>query len=215
MINISCDFSQLKTEVDIHRELSGALGFSFQSFWEGIAEERRREIISEVFDMGDKNTNVSSFTVSNGSRTDIGVRPIILNVNLTANSLIESAGTDFILNIGRTIGTQSEMYQTSERKLPVDIEFAHSFYRKIEFKVPQAYKVSNLKDMNMKVEMTENGKVSAYFSSWYEQSGNTVYIYSKEVYPEMEYPASSFNAFRDVINASADFNKKKLIITPL
>ncbi len=215
IIDVVCDINQLKTDVVIHRELSGALGFSFQSFWEAVPEERRKDIISEIFDMGDKNTNIRSYSVNNGSRTDIGVRPITFNVDMTANSLIESAGNDFILNIGKTIGTQSEMYQTSERKLPIDIEFAHSFYRKIEFKIPQTYKVSNLDDINMKVEMTENGKVSAYFSSWYELSGNTVYIFSKEVYPELEYPASSFNSFRKVINASADFNKRKLIITPL
>ena len=67
----------------------------------------------------------------------------------------------------------------------------------------------------MRAEMVENGKVSAYFTSWYEQTGNTIYIYSREVYPELEYPVSSFNEFREVINASADFNKKKLIITAL
>jgi hypothetical protein len=151
----------------------------------------------------------------NGSRIDIGVRPIIFDVTLTANSLVESAGNDFILYIGKTIGTQSEMYQTSKRKLPVDIEFIHAFSRKIEFKIPEGYKVSNLEDINMKVEMVENGKVSAYFTSWPEQNGNTIYIYSREVYPDLEYPLSSFNEFRQVINASADFNKKKLIITPL
>ena len=105
--------------------------------------------------------------------------------------------------------------KTSKRKLPIEIEFAHSFYRKIEFKIPKGYKISNLDEINMKSEMVENGKVSACFTAWHEQIGNTIYIYSREVYPELEYPVSSFNEFREVINASADFNKKKLIITPL
>lgn len=214
-VKVSCDFNKLKTDMIIHRKLSGALGFSFQSFWESIDDERHKEIITEVFDMGDKNTNIQSYKVINGSRTDIGIRPIIFDVNLTANSLVESAGNDFILNIGKTIGTQSEMYQTSKRKLPIDIEFGHSFCRKIEFNIPKGYKVSNLEEINMKVEMTENGKVSAYFTSWYEQIGNNIYIYSREVYPELEYKISSFNEFREVINASADFNKKKLIVIPI
>ena len=215
LVKVSCDLNQLKTDIIIHREMSGALGFSFQSFWESINEERHKEMISELFDMGDKNTNIHSFKVLNGSRLDIGVRPIVFDVNLIANSMVESAGNDFIITIGKTIGTQSEMYQTSKRKLPIDIEFAHSFYRKIEFKIPKGYKVSNLDEINMKSEMVENGKVSACFTAWHEQIGNTIYIYSREVYPELEYPVSSFNEFREVINASADFNKKKLIITPL
>ena len=215
LVKVTCNFNQLKTEMVIHREMSGALGYSFQSFWESIDEERHKEMISEVFDMGDKNTNIQSYKVINGSRINIGVRPIIFDVNLTANSLVESAGNDFIINIGKTIGTQTEMYQTSKRKLPIDIEFVHSFYRKIEFNIPKGYKVSNLEEINMRAEMVENEKVSAYFKSWYEQIGNTIYIYSREVYPELEYPVSSFNEFREVINASADFNKKKLIIIPL
>jgi hypothetical protein len=214
-VKVSCDFNNLKTDMIIRRKLSGALGFTFQSFWESIDDERHKQTITEVFDMGDKNTNVQSYKVLNGSRTDIGVRPIIFDVNLTANSLLESAGNDFILNIGKTIGTQSEMYQTTKRKLPIDIEFVHAFYRRIEFSIPKGYKVSNLEEINMKTEMIENGKVSAYFTSWYEQTGSTIYIYSREVYPELEYPVSSFNEFRNVINASADFNKKKLIIIPL
>ncbi|HNX65764.1 MAG TPA: hypothetical protein PKH02_02725, partial [Bacteroidales bacterium] len=192
-----------------------ALGYSIQSFWESIVEERHKDLISELFDMGDKNTNILSFKVLNGSRPDIGVRPLIFDVNLTANSLIESAGNDFIINIGKTIGTQSEMYQTKERKQPIDIQFAHHFYRRIEFSIPKGYKVSNPTDLIMNVEMVENGKVSAFFTSWYEQAGNTLYIYSREAYPEIEYPVSSFNQFRSVVNAAADFNKKKLIITPL
>ena len=135
-VKVDCNFNQLKTDMVIHREMSGALGCSFQSFWESIDDERHKEMISEVFDMGDKNTNIGSFKVLNGSRIDIGVSPMIFDVNLTANSLLESAGNDFILNIGKTIGTQSEMYQTSKRKLPIDIEFVHSFYRKIEFNIP-------------------------------------------------------------------------------
>lgn len=215
LIKITLDFNQLKTDVDIHRKMSGALGYSLQSFWENIPEDRHKELMSEVFDMGDKNTSILTYKVGNGSRNDIGIRPLVLDVDLTANSLIESAGNDFILNIGKTIGTQSEMYQTSKRKLPVDIEFEHSFFRKIEFNVPKGYKVSNIDEINMKTEMAYNGKVSACFTSWYEQSGNTIYVYSREVYPELEYPVSSYNEFRKVVNASADFNKKKLIITPL
>jgi len=215
LVKVVCDFNKLKTDVVIHREMSGALGYTFQAFWEGIPEEKRKEIASEFFDMGDKNTSILSLKVINSSRTDIGVKPIIFDVNLTAHSLIESAGNDFILNIGKTIGTQSELYQTSKRKLPVNIEYVHSFYRKIEFNIPEGYKVSNLEDINMKVEMVENGRVSAFFTSWYEQTGNTIYVYSREVYPELEYPVTSFNEFRNVVNAAADFNKKVLIITKI
>lgn len=213
MIKVNCDLSSLTSNVNIHREMSGALGYSFQSFWEGTNEERQRTIIGNIFDMGDKNTKIQNFEVKNSSRKDISVKPIIMDVNLTAFSLIESAGNDFIINIGRTIGTQSEMYQKTERKLPIVIDFEHGFYRKIEVPIPTGYKITNLEELNMKVEMNVDGKISAFFTSWYEMKGNTLLIYSYEMYPELSYPVSQFNQFRDVINAAADFNKKTLILT--
>ena len=214
-VKVECDLDKLKTDAVIHRELSGTLGYSFQSFWEGVNEEKRKELISNVFDMGEKKTNILTFSVKNGSRNDIGINPIIMDVNLTANSLIESAGNDFIFNVGQTIGTQSEMYQVTERKLPIDIDFAHGFSRMIEVNIPAGYKISNLDDIKMRVEMKVDGKVSAYFASWYELKGSTVYIYSREMYPEVSYPVEYFGEFREVINAAADFNKKSLIFTPL
>lgn len=213
LVNIVCDLSMMKTEAIIHREMTGALAYSFQSFWEGINEERIKEVIANVFDMGDKNIDIISYSVKNGSRTDIGLNPIIMDVNMKVNSLIESAGDDFIVNIGRVIGTQSQLYQDKERKLPIDIDFSHGFYRRIDFKVPEGYKITNLDDIKIKAEMVENGVISAYFSSWYELNGNNLSIFSLEKYPEINYPISQFNEFKEVINAAADFNKKTLILS--
>ncbi len=215
MVEVNFDFSKLNADIKIQRILTGILAYSFQGFWESVNNDRRLEIIRSVFDMGDNNTTIRSYTIENGSITDVGLKPFICNVDLTANTMIEIAGNDFIVNIGRTIGQQTELYQTQERKMPVDIDYAHHYYREIRAVIPEGYTVSNLDNLNMKVEMTGEGKPGAYFISWYKMAENTLYIYSKEVYPDISYPVDRFEEFRQVINAAANFNKKTLLLTPV
>ncbi len=93
------------------------------------------------------------------------------------------------------------------------VDAVHNYYRKLVFDIPAGYTVSNLADLNMKVEMQNNGKPSCGFTSWYEISGNKLFVYSREYYTEYGYPADRFEAFRKVINAAADFNKKTIILT--
>jgi hypothetical protein len=213
-IRIECDFNQLQSHMKIHRVLSGNMAVSFQSFWETVNPDRQIEIISNVFDMGDKNTTILKHSVINGSRSDIGLRPMLWDIELSGHSLIETAGNDFIINVGKTIGTQSELYQEEARKLPVDIDFLHHYYRKIEVLIPEGFIISNPDELNMKVEMTQEGKTNAYFTSWYTLSDDKIIIFSEEVYPDLFYPIEKFAKFREVINAAADFNKKTLILTP-
>ena len=146
-------------------------------------------------------------------QSDIAVKPLKWNVDLTANSLVEQAGNDLIVKIGETIGEQSELYQETKRKLPIVVSEVHNYFRKLIFEIPEGYSVSNLSDLNMNVEMQNNGKVSCCFTSWYELSGNKLIVYSREYYTENGYPADLFESFRKVINAAADFNKKTIILS--
>ncbi len=93
------------------------------------------------------------------------------------------------------------------------MDAVHNYFRKLIFDIPAGYTISNLSDLNMKVEMLNNGKLSCCFTSWYEVSGNKLIVYSREYYTENDYPADRFEAFRKVINAAADFNKKTIILT--
>jgi hypothetical protein len=178
-----------------------------------MTDERRDELVETYFSMGNQNTSIGSYELSNTLPADIGVKSLIWNVKLTANSLVEQAGDDLLVKVGETIGEQSEMYQQSKRKLPVYVGSLHSYYRRIEFEIPEGYQVSNPENLRMKVEMIRNNRVSCAFTSDYELKGNRIIIHSREYYSELEYPIAEFEAFRGVVNAAADFNKKTILLT--
>jgi hypothetical protein len=213
IIKIKMNMDHMNMEADIHRVFTGELASSFQSVWQLINTEKQDELVSSMFNMGTQNTTIRSYNLKNYYPSDIGYRPLLWDVKLTANALIEQAGDDILVKIGETIGEQAELYQETNRKLPVYVGSLHSYFRKIEFDIPEGYTASNLEDLKMKVEMIRNNKVSCCFTSDYELSGNKLIVYSTEYYSELEYPVGEFEAFRNVINAAADFNKKTILLT--
>jgi hypothetical protein len=213
VVNLSLNLSKLNLDASIYRAFYGEWAASIQSFWNFMNEERHQAIISEIFNMGNQNTTINSYRITHAAQSDIANNPLQWNVDLTANSLVEQAGNDLIVKIGETIGEQSELYQVSNRKLPIVVDAVHNYFRKLIFEIPEGYTISNLSDLNMKVEMENNGKLSCCFTSWYEVSGNKLTVYSREYYTENGYPADRFEAYRKVINAAADFNKKTIILT--
>ena len=212
-IRLKVDLERMDLQANVRRIFTGELASSYQSFWKFADEARHDQIVSALFNMGNENTTISSYTLLHDSPADIVNLPLIWNVDLTAHALVEQAGQDIIIKIGETIGEQSELYQTTTRRLPIYVNSIHNYFRKIEFEIPEGYALSDPKNLNMKIEMLNNGKVSSCFISNYELQGNKLIIYSTEFYAEMEYPASRFEEFRKVINAAADFNKKTIILT--
>lgn len=209
-ISLNLDEAQLK--VKSYRAMYGDAGRIFQSFWVLNDKERKDELVKLVFNMGSENTVIDAYTVKNELPEDIGVKPITWNLDITVNALVENAGDDIIVKLGETIGTQSELYQATTRKMPVNIDVLHNYYRKLVFTIPDGYTVSNPENMNLNVEMLNNGKISCKFNSVATLTGNKLVIISTEYYSESSYPVSRYEEFRKVINAAADFNKKTILL---
>jgi hypothetical protein len=209
-IRIGEDMTTLKAKS--RRIYYGDVARNFQSFWEYTDNERKEELVKLIFNMGGENTVVDSYRVQNGSPADIGLHPMSWDLDLSTSSLVENAGDDIIVKIGETIGTQSELYQADERKLPIRVNVLHNYFRRIEFNIPEGYTLSDPADLEMNVEMLNNGTISCMFTSHAEISGNKLIIVSKEYYSELEYPVQRYEEFRKVINAAADFNKKTILL---
>lgn len=199
--------------VKTNRSFSGTLAQNYQTFWSFIVDDRRQEIIKETFNLGTENSQLMDYKVTNSNLEDIGVNQMYFEVNQEAQSLVERAENDILVKIGSVIGAQSEVYEEKDRKLPIAVSTIMHYYREIAFTIPEGYKISNLSDLNMNVEMIYDDKPSCGFSASYKLDGNTLYIFSREYYTREDYPSTEFAPFRNVINAAADFNKKTLILT--
>jgi len=163
--------------------------------------------------MGDPNIKIQSFDLIHSNPEDIGIFPLTWNVKEASKSLIESAGEDILVKIGESIGEQSQLYQTEVRRLPVAINVLHGYYRHIVLQIPAGYHIGDISSLNMNVAMMNNGKISCFFKSSAVLEGNLLTIISEEDYTETYYPKERFEEYRSVINASADFNKRTVLLT--
>jgi len=210
VIDIDIDQAQLVTKS--YRAYYGDVARNFQSFWHFLDTDKKNEMVKLIFNMGSENTTIEKYSVINDSPENIGLKPIIWNLDIRANSLVENAGNDIIVKIGETISTQAELYQATTRKLPIKVDVLHNYYRKLIFNIPAGYVITNPADLNMHVEMLNNGKTSCIFTSDAKVVNNQLIIISTEYYCDSSYPVSRYDEFRNVINASADFNKKTIVL---
>lgn len=155
----------------------------------------------------DKITNIK---VENAGLTD-GSRNLPLNIfgDISSAELIEKAGNKILIKIGDVIGPQVEMYQEKKRQLPVLIQYPHALDRLIGFTIPAGYRIKNPEDLNMNI--TDKSATMGFIST-YTLNGAELLINIHEFYKEIFYPVDTFEEFRKVINASADFNKVVLVL---
>jgi hypothetical protein len=211
-IKVAIDVINKLLKTNTKRVMNGDFARAFQSILHLLDDTKKKELVESLFAMGKEQTEVLRLKYENNAPENIGVKPLIWDLDLQSKSLIEDAGEDLLIKIGETIGRQSELYQENQRMLPISVGILHDYYRKITLTIPQGFKVDNLNDLNMHVEMKTDGKTGCIFTSEATLTGNVLTIISKEYYLEPGYPASRYEEFRKVINAAADFNKKTLLL---
>lgn len=209
---VSVDLQNNNLKVKLKRVFTGNNAIGFQSFWYLINDEKKDEIVQSVFNLGDEHTTIEKWNALNDSPNDAGCNPMIWNIELTGTAHVESAGDELLIKIGETIGQQSELYQENNRQQPINMGFLRSYYRIIDFIVPEGYEVKNIADLNMNYTMESNKRISCRFISEAQQHGNTIRIIIDEYYADPYYPVERYEEFRKVINAAADFNKKNLLL---
>lgn len=190
----------------------GYSGLNFQPIKDFVSEEQYNDILKSIVlnYTGEKQpTNVEA---KNDGLAFIGKKPFQLNFTFEGKDFMQKAGNNYIFSVGKTIGSQMELYQENKRKLPVEIDYPHSYYRKIIIKLPSNVTVKNLESFNMDFKTEIEGKKEAAFVSNYKQENNSIIIENTEYYNIVNYPLEFFNSYKEVINAAADFNKISIVL---
>lgn len=204
------DFSEVN--VNIRHSLLGYPASYIQPVLPDIDdEETKTEVLEDLISMFDGDAEVKDVEVTNEGPDDYGVKPLVLEGNLSTSALLETAGNNYIFKIGKLIGEQAEMYDDEERVLPVEDGFARKYYREISFEIPEGYEAQNLDKLQYEETHRENNETVMTFESGYERDGNTITVKITEFYRDLYYPIELFEDYRRVINAAADFNKVVVI----
>lgn len=216
-MEIIIDFTKNLENPSITTNLTygGYSGLNFQPIKDFVSEEQYNDILKTIVLNYTGEKQPTTIKSSNDGLDFIGKKPFQLNITFEGSDLIQKAGNNYLFNIGKTIGSQMELYQENKRKLPIELDYPHSYYRKIIVKLPKDVMVKNLDSFNMNYKTEMNGKTEAAFVSSFKQTENEITIVNDEFYNINDFPLEYFESYKDVINAAADFNKITIVLNKI
>lgn len=214
VMDITIDFSKDIENPIITNEISfgGYSALNFQPIKDFAPADQYKEILKSIAENYTIQEDYTSLTTENDGTEFIGKKPFVLKVTFEGKDLVQKAGDNYLFSVGKTIGSQMELYQENKRMMPVEIDYPHSYFRKIKIILPKGATVKNLEKFNMNHKTDINGKTEATFVSNYKTQGDEILIENTEYYNIINYPLEHFESYKAVINAAADFNKIVIVL---
>ena len=212
---VTVDFSKSMENPDVHMSLvfMGQYAQQIQPYYSFIPPTGQDELNNSILNNMLKDAVFTNVKVENKGIENLGIKPFIIQCTCKATGIIESAGDKFLFKVGELIGPQVELYQEEKRQFDIENEFNRSYNRTITFDIPTGYTITNPESLKMNVVMMDGNEASSSFISDYTIKDRTVTISIVENYKKLTYDKSSYEDFRKVVNASADFNKVILVFS--
>jgi hypothetical protein len=203
--------------LDQYQEYTGHWSATSRFFLNLSSEQGIKEYEDYLTTSGIEDKVVKSFETENTEMSPLEYNlPLIVKCNITSESLLEEAGDSFIFQIGKVIGTQSELYQEVDRVNPIEMTYPNQYDYDIIINIPDGYTAEGLEVLNIdKSFKSVTGEKICKFESSYKLEGNTIRITIQEFYKSNEYEVSRYDEFRSVINAASDFNKTSILLRAL
>ncbi|PXY45907.1 DUF3857 domain-containing protein [Flavobacterium hydrophilum] len=190
----------------------GYSGLNFQPMKDFVSADQYKTMLKNISENYTLQGEYKTLTTENDGTEFIGKKPYKLNLTFDGKEMIQKAGENYLFSVGQTIGKQMELYQKDKRILPIEIHYPHYYTRKIKIILPDGATIKNLDKFIMDFKTDLNGKTEAAFTSNYTQNKNEITVENTEFYNLINYPLTSFEQYKAVINAAADFNKIVVIV---
>jgi hypothetical protein len=205
------DDGELAT-IDVENGLFGYYARYVQNFQQYYPEDQRKELMHGFLGYLMEGAREHDLKVEYAEAKWFGVKPYTMKGKVVTPMFTTSVGDEVMVKVGDLIGPQMEMYQEKQRKLPVNADFNRAYDRKINIKLPSGWKCSDLQPMSLHKTMEVDGKVMAEFKSTAVEKDGVITVDVVEYYRMCDVPVEHYEAYRSVINAAADFNKRTLLI---
>lgn len=128
---------------------------------------------------------------------------MVIRANLKAGSLLEYAGENRLLRIGK-------MVETGIKNNSPEYPFGRHY--QIRLQIPEGWQVANADELNKSAILKHENTVYARFHASGQMEGNTLIITVEEYFPEATIPESAAFAYQKVKNCAADFSYVTLVI---
>ena len=186
----------------------------YRGLFNNISLEKREAFIKSSVTSALDDAQIKNLTLEDESPEMSGdwSIPFTINTHYQTEMLVERAGNDYILQLGKVIGKQSELYQEEERKNDIWIPAPTYHQHTITVQIPDGYYPEGLNAILIDKKVELDGETVMKFKSHYEYKENTLTVYVDETYQVLNLPRKHYQEFRQVINAAADFNKVALVL---
>jgi hypothetical protein len=224
-INIESDYDGDSTDIQIDftkninlpsyiisNTLTGYEAENNQYVFDFLDDKQKKEFANEYMKNYSGEAESENQTLNYG-KENIGLKPFIVSASFASNKLIEKNAENILFKIGESIGKQDELYQEKPRQTPVESTYPRTYKRRIRVSIPPNYQFNNLEGLKLNFDLRENGKSQAGFHSDFKVTDTELDIYIYEYYYKINFPVSAYNDYKNVINAAADFNKAKIILS--
>lgn len=125
-----------------------------------------------------------------------------------ANNLIKKAGKNYIIQIGKLIGTQVDLDEKQKQRTNnVYMNHPRSFINEITLTIPEGYTVAGLDKLNTKVDNTTGA-----FISTATVDGSTLTIKTEKCYKNYYEPNSNWTQMVDFLEAAYQFTQEKILL---
>ncbi|GAB1307421.1 hypothetical protein KH5_01040 [Urechidicola sp. KH5] len=211
-ISFPDDFDRVR--VDEKQEYTGHWSILYRAIMAYYSEEMLIDVKDQLTGSGIDDKNTISFEEENKdmNQSEYNI-PYKVNSVIETPALLEDAGGMYIFEIGKTIGIQSELYQETERRFPVEMQYPNEYFYTITIDIPEGYIVEGTESLVLNKQLKVEEEVLCQFVSNFEIKDNKLIISINEFYHVNEYPKELYEGFREVINAASDFNKASILFT--
>ncbi|MBW4358911.1 DUF3857 domain-containing protein [Flavobacterium taihuense] len=215
-VSLSDDFAVATIEkLYSNTGYDGQLYRNWVTYIKGNEEEKdlvdfiKKRIFGDEFDI-----KISEYIFENQDfKYNYSNTPYIVKVKAEAKeSLTENAGNLVLVNLGKLVGKQFNLYQETDRKWDVDLSYAKTYKHKIIFNIPNGYEVESFKDLEIDKKMSGDETMNCSFKSTARVEGNQLIVEVFEIYNSINYPKEVYQEYRNVVNASSDFTKASVVL---
>lgn len=165
--------------------------------------EKFKELLADEFDV----LSFDAFSLEQDGRFD-ETPDLVYTETFTVKNMINKAGKNFILDVGKLIGDQLKL-EEAERKRDNDIfiNFAKTFSCRISVTIPAGYTVDGINELNSSLD-----NESASFISSAKVEGNKLIITTTKCYKKNFEKKENWQNILTVLDAAYKFSQKKVIL---
>ncbi len=216
-IDLGVDPDKAVANIETYVGFKGLSGGYLSQIYKVIDEEQKRNMLKSmmVVEAPENDIQLVEKAETPGNMEQIADAEMIVHSKIASNSFVEQAGNKLLLHLGKTIGPQVEMYFEDDRSQRAENEFNRSYYREIQFHVPEGYRIKNPEAAIMSVVEKDGDAPMYVFESSYSYEGQLYKVVIDEFYTKIYVPEEHFEGFKNVVNAAADFNKVVLVLEPI